>query len=158
LAPCPTLLSLVCFQQPLPPLLCASFQFHCLFSFFFMGWGESVCPGRLCLFIPGVAEGYCLTLGTHLFGLPEVSLAHLEPVASGSGSGVGVVVHLFSQCIMAWRSLPWARSSGCQSFNSPWCFTSAKHGSSVSARSQIHGVYTVCICVPVAILNPLTTL
>jgi hypothetical protein len=29
------------------------------------------------------------------------------------GSGVGVVACLFFQCIMMWRSLPWARSSGC---------------------------------------------
>jgi hypothetical protein len=24
--------------------------------------------------------------------------------------------HLFTQCNMAWRRLPWARGSGCQSF------------------------------------------
>jgi hypothetical protein len=50
---------------------------------------------------------------------------------------VGVVVWGwrpdYSQCIMA-------------CFNSPWWFTSAKHGSSVSARSLIHGAHTVCVC------------
>jgi hypothetical protein len=30
---------------------------------------------------------------------------------------------LFSQCSKAWRSLPWARSSRCQSFNYPWITT-----------------------------------
>jgi hypothetical protein len=90
-------------------------------------------------------------LGSHLFGLPKVSQAHLEPVAGGS-SGVGVVAPLFSQCFVAWRSLPQARGSECQSFNSPWCFTSAKCGSSVSVSSLIHRAYAVCIYVPVAIL------
>jgi hypothetical protein len=41
------------------------------------------------------------------------------------------------------------------SFNSPWCFLSTKHGSSVSARSLIHRVHAVYICVPVTILDPL---
>jgi hypothetical protein len=33
---------------------------------------------------------------------------------------------LFSQCNVAWRSFPWARGSGCWSFDSPCCFISAK--------------------------------
>jgi hypothetical protein len=71
------------------------------------------------------------------------------------GGGVGVVAHLFFQCIVVWRSLLQARGSGCQSFSSPLCFTSAKGVSSISARSLIHGAHAVCICVPVAILDPL---
>jgi hypothetical protein len=33
------------------------------------------------------------------------------------------------------------------------CFISAKSVSSVSARSPIHGAHTICVCVPVAILD-----
>jgi hypothetical protein len=55
-----------------------------------------------------------MTLGAHLFGLLEVSQARLEPEATGSGGGDGgssmeVAARLFSQCVVAWRSLPWAR-------------------------------------------------
>jgi hypothetical protein len=79
--------SLVCFQQPPLPLLCTSFQFHCLlFSFlFFFLQGGSVCLGELCCFIPGVAEGYYLTLGDHMFGLPKVSQACLELAVTAWG-------------------------------------------------------------------------
>jgi hypothetical protein len=35
------------------------------------------------------------------------------------GCDVGVVAHLFSQCIVVWRSLPQARGSQFPSFNSP---------------------------------------
>jgi hypothetical protein len=73
---------------------------------------------------------------------------------SGGSSSVGVVACLFSQFIVAWSNLPWARGSGCQSFNSLWCFTSAKHGSSISARSLIHRAHAVCVCVPIVILDP----
>jgi hypothetical protein len=64
---------------------------------------------------------------------------------------------LFSQCNVAWRSFPWARGSGYQSFDSPYCFISAKCGSSVSVRFWSHGAHTVCFCVPVTILDPLST-
>jgi hypothetical protein len=84
-----------------------------------------------------------------LFGLLKVSHARLELAASS----MGVAACLFFQCIMAWRSLPWARGSGCQSFSSPLCFTSAKHVSSISARSLIHGAHAVCVYVPVTILD-----
>jgi hypothetical protein len=146
----------------LPPLLPCTFSNPChlrcalvfssiAYSAFF--WvGGSVCPGGLCWFILGVAEGHCVTLGTHLFGLLKVSQAHLEPVAASSG--MGVAARLFSQCFMAWRRCSWARGSECQSFNSPWCFTSTKYGSSISARYLIHRSHAVCICVPVAILDP----
>jgi hypothetical protein len=97
--------SLVSFQQPLLPPLCASFQFCCLLCVFFFCTGGSVCPGGLCWFIPRVAERYRMMLGSHLFGLLKVSQACLELAASGaSGSHVGVVAYLFSQYIMVWRS------------------------------------------------------
>jgi hypothetical protein len=44
-----------------------------------------------------------MMLGAHLFGLPEFSQACLELAASGSdagGSAMGVVTHLFSQCVV----------------------------------------------------------
>jgi hypothetical protein len=80
-----------------PPLLQCTYSnphpLHCelVFSsvvysviFFLVGDG-SVCPGGLCWFIPGVTEGYHMMLGSHLFGLLEVSQARLELVASGGG-------------------------------------------------------------------------
>jgi hypothetical protein len=44
---------------------------------------------------------------------------------------------------MAWGNFLWARGSGCQSFDSPWCFISTKCGSSISARFLIHGAQAV---------------
>jgi hypothetical protein len=90
-----------------------------------------------------------MMLGARLFGLPKVSQAPLELAASG----MGMVANLFSQCIVAWRRVPQAKGSGCQSFNSPWCFTSTKCGSSVSARSLIHRAHAVFNCAPVTILD-----
>jgi hypothetical protein len=99
---------LVCFQQPQSIPLSASFHFCCLFSGFFWGVvGGSVCPGVLCWFIPRVAEGYSVMLGSHLFLLLKVSQAHLELVASSQHQQQWqreVAVLLYSPCIMAWRS------------------------------------------------------
>jgi hypothetical protein len=81
-APCPYPLVWGAISNPHHPL-CTSFQFYCLlFSFVFFLLGGSVCLGGLCWFIPGVAEGYCVTLGAYLFGLLKVSQARLEPAAS----------------------------------------------------------------------------
>jgi hypothetical protein len=102
-----------------------------------------------------------LQLQSILFRLLKVSQAHLKLVASGwlvgssmwpavacvrlqlaGGSGqrwwCGGGSCLFPQCTVAWRRLPQARGSGCQNFDSPWCFTSAEYGSSVLGRSLIH--------------------
>jgi hypothetical protein len=68
------------------------------------------------------------------------------------GGGVGVVACLFFQCVMAWRSLPHVRGSQYWSFRSPWCFTSAKHVSSISQVPDSQSSH--CVCVPVAILDP----
>jgi hypothetical protein len=54
-------------------------------------------------------------------------------------AGRRAVTHLFFQCIMTWRSLLWAKNSGCQSFSSPLCFTAAICVTNVSARSLIPG-------------------
>jgi hypothetical protein len=60
----------------------------------------------------------------------------------------------FFQCNVAWRSFPLARGSGCQSFDSSWCFISTKCGSSVSAIFLICGAHAVCFCTLVTILDP----
>jgi hypothetical protein len=86
-------------------------------------------------------------LGAHLLDMPNVSQAGLEP-ASG---GVGAL--LFSQCNVAWRSFVRARGSGCQSFDSSWCFISTKCGSNGSARFLICRAHAVCFCALVAILD-----
>jgi hypothetical protein len=78
-----------------------------------------------------------MTLDTHLFGLPNVSLAGLNLVAVAA-----LAASLFSQCNMAWRRFPWAGSSGCQCFESPRCFISAKYESSASARFWSHAAHT----------------
>jgi hypothetical protein len=61
-------------------LHCAPVFSSVTYSVFFWG-GGSVCPGGLSWFILGMGEGYCVTLGFHLFGLPKFSQAHLEPAA-----------------------------------------------------------------------------
>jgi hypothetical protein len=76
--------------------------------------GVTLPRGLCCLSQEYLGECH-VTLGTQLFGLPNVSQAGLEP-ASGS-----VAALLFSQCNVAWRTYPWARGSGCQSFDSPCC-------------------------------------
>jgi hypothetical protein len=91
--------------------LCTSFQFHCLlfrfFLFFVFCRGISL-SGEVVLIL---AEGYHVTLGAHLLGLPKVSQACLDPTA-GCDSSVGVAACLFSKCIMVWRRLPWAMVQG----------------------------------------------
>jgi hypothetical protein len=84
---------LVHFQQTPspPPNGTDSFQFRCLFRFSCVCLGASLCPVGFCWFIPGVAEGYHVTPGSHLFGLSKVSQALLELVA-GSQWPVAVVV------------------------------------------------------------------
>jgi hypothetical protein len=59
--------------------------------------------------------------GTHLFGLLNVLQAGLEPVVA---AGAVVTALKFSQCNMLWESFPQARDSGCQRFDSGWCFIS----------------------------------
>jgi hypothetical protein len=74
---------------------------------------------------------FCMTHGTHMFGLLSVSQAGLEPAVSAA---VAVAVLKFSHCNMLCGSFPQARGSGDQWFHSSWCFISAKCGSSVSGR------------------------
>jgi hypothetical protein len=68
-------------------LLCASFQFIVYYSVFFFYWrGVSVCPVGYAGLSQGWLGEYCLTLGTNLLSLLNVSQAGLEPVSSGGGS------------------------------------------------------------------------
>jgi hypothetical protein len=83
----------------------------------------------------------CLPVGLSL-------QAGLE-VAFGS---VGVL--LFSQCNVAWRSFVQAGGLGCRSFDSSWCFFSAKCNSGVSAKFLIYRIHSICFCPPVTILDP----
>jgi hypothetical protein len=81
-------------------------------------------------------------------GLQNVSQVGLEQASGGTGT------LLFSQCNVGWRSFLWARGSGCQSFDSPCCFISAKSGPSISAIFLIYGAHAVCFCAIFAILVP----
>jgi hypothetical protein len=87
LAPCPSPFSSA-LSEFLPPLLCASFQLvvYSVFCFCFFLWGEGRKGWELCWFIPGWLREYHVTLGAHLFGLPNVSQAGLQPESGGGGS------------------------------------------------------------------------
>jgi hypothetical protein len=52
--------------------------------------------------------------------------------------------------IVVCRSLPGTMGLECCIFGPPWCFTSAKGVSSISAKSLIQE----CVCIPVAIFDP----
>jgi hypothetical protein len=138
-----------CAYSTLPSLLCVSFQFLVYYSVFFYGAEEgSVCPGGYADLSQGWLGEYCVMLGAHLFGLPNVSQAVSE-LAYGSAGAL-----LFSQCNVAWSSFVQAGGSGCLCFDSSWCFFSAKCSSSASARVLIYRAHTVCFCTLVAILDP----
>jgi hypothetical protein len=68
----------------------------------------------------GLSQGwlgeYCMMLGTHLFGLLNVSQGGLELVVVTAAAAAAAAAQLFSQCTMAWRSFLHARGSGYQSF------------------------------------------
>jgi hypothetical protein len=82
----------LCSFSFLPPLLCANFQFV-VYSGFFSG--GSVYPGGYAGLFQEWLRDYCMMLGSHLFGLLNVSKAILVPT-SGSTAAL-----LFSQCNMA---------------------------------------------------------
>jgi hypothetical protein len=123
-APCSSPL-LWCTYSTQTSLLHVSFQFliYSVFFFFFVGQGV-VLPRGLCWFIPVVAGGILHDAWCSSVGLLNVSQVGLEP-ASGSMGAL-----LFSQYNVAWRSFIWARS-----FDSFWCFISAKCGFSISVLS-----------------------
>jgi hypothetical protein len=123
-----------------PPLLCAVF-------FFFAGDGQSAQGAMLIYPRDGWGNtSWCLVLTCFVCWMSpkQVWSQHLMVVRD----------ILFSQCNVTWRSFPLARGSGCQSFDSPWCFISAKCGPSVTARFLILRAHTLCFCTLVAILDP----
>jgi hypothetical protein len=142
-------------EHSAPSSVC-SFSVPCLlfslFSFFFLfcrAGGVSL-SRRLCWFISGFAGSlwdYCMLLICSPVGLLDVSQAGLELV-----SVIGAL--LFSQCNVLWRSFVQDGGSGCQSFDSSWCFFSAKCGSSVSVKCLICGAHAVRFCTLVTILDP----
>jgi hypothetical protein len=109
-----------CAYSTLSPLLCVL----CLLFRVFLWGNRSVCPGSYAGLSQGWLWEYHITLICSPFGLLDVSQADLEPASGGSGA------LLFFQCNMAWRSFVQAWGSGCQCFDSSWCF-SAKCGSKV---------------------------
>jgi hypothetical protein len=121
---------------PLPPsLMCSEssthsaacpFLFLVYYSVFFFLQGQiQSAQGPMLVYPRGNCENTMCCLFAHL--LVCISHAGLEPVSGSLGA------LLFSQCSMAWRSCVQVGGSGCQSFDSSWCFFSAKCGSSVSA-------------------------
>jgi hypothetical protein len=97
-------------------------------------------------------------LGAHLFGLMNVSQAGLEPAVEVVTAAAAAAAHLFSQCNVAWRSFLQARASGCQSFDSSWCFISTQCGSVISTSFWSYGSHDAWFCTLVTILDPLPPL
>jgi hypothetical protein len=134
----------------LTPLLC--FQF---FVIQFCGVVGGVCRG-----VGQSAQGAMLVYlrggwGNIAWHLALIYLVcWMSPKQVWSRHLAAAVALLFSQCNVAWRSLPQARGSGCQSFDSPWCFISTNYGSGFSARFLIHGAHAVCFWTLVAVLDP----
>jgi hypothetical protein len=127
--------------------LCAKLQFTVYCSVFFLVWGGSVCSGGHAGLSQGWLGEFLMMLGAHLFDLPNVLQAGLELAA------VMVAAHLFLQCYVEWKSFPWARDSGCWSFDSYRCFVFVKCGSSIAARFWSHAFHNVWFCTLVAILD-----
>jgi hypothetical protein len=125
--------------------------FHSLviFQLFVVVVGSVSLPRGLCWFIPGVAGRNSMW---H-FALTYL-VSQMSPKQVWRWQLAAAAALLFSQCNVAWRNFLWARGSGCQSFDSPWCFISAKCGSSISARFLIHRAPAVCYCTLAAILDP----
>jgi hypothetical protein len=155
-APCSSPLLPCAFSNSIP-LLCLRFQFlvyssvFCLFVFWFFFFffllgsgGQSVQEAMLVY--PRCGWENSVMLGAHLL------VCWMSPKQVWSRC-LAAGVLLFSQCDMAWRIFPWARGSGCWSFDSPWCFISTKYSSSVSARFWSHGAHAVCFCALIAILD-----
>jgi hypothetical protein len=110
-------LFLIRLQHSHPLCCCARLQFAVCCSGWFFLEGSSLPRGCV-----GLSQGwlgeFCSMGGTHLFGLSNVLQAGLELVA--------VLEALkFSQCKVLWESFPQSSGSGCQRFDSGWCFISA---------------------------------
>jgi hypothetical protein len=109
----------------------------------------SVCPGGYASLSQGWLWELCMAFICSPVGLPNVSQAGLELTFGGVGA------LLISQCNVTWRSFVWARGSGCQSFDSSWCFFSDKCGFSISAIFLIYRAHDLCFCTLLTIMYPL---
>jgi hypothetical protein len=147
-APCPFPLLRCAYSTP-PPLLHVPFQvlIYCSVCLFCRVGGQSV--HRAMLVYP---RGGCGNTAWHLV-LTCWSARCLPSKLELTSGSMGALQ--FSQCNVAWRNFVWAGSSGGRSFDSFWCFISAKGGSRVSAWFLIYRAHTVCFCTLVAILDPL---
>jgi hypothetical protein len=107
-------MSFVALSAFLPSLLCASFQLavYCsVFLFFFGRVGVSL-PRSLCWFIPGVTGGIlCDTWRSSVWS------AKCLPSRFGAGVWLQQQPSYFLSVNIVWRSFPWARGSGCLSFD-----------------------------------------
>jgi hypothetical protein len=108
--------SLVPSEHPDPSVTCL-FSVPCLlfhfFAFIFAGGGQSVQWSMLVY-----PRGSCGNTACHLFALLLVHISQAD-LALSSGSAGAL---LFSQCNVVWRSFVQVGGSGCQSFDSSWCF------------------------------------
>jgi hypothetical protein len=131
------------------PSLCWVLVFNSLFIvqfFFLQGVGQSA-QGVMLVYPRGGwgNTAWCLVLTCLVC---QMSPKH---VCCWRLAAVGAL--LFSQCNVTWKSFPRARGSGYRSFDSPCCFISAKHGSSISARFWSQGAHAVCFSTLVDILD-----
>jgi hypothetical protein len=113
---------------------------------FYFLWGGVSLPRGLYWFsarVAGVNTAWHLVLSCLVYqmSLKQIWSCHL--------AAMGTL--LFSQWNVEWRSFLQVSGSGCWSFDSPWCFISAKCSSSITARFLIHGAHTVCFCALVTI-------
>jgi hypothetical protein len=144
LAPSPFPLLLCAFNFQ-PSLLCASFNL--LFIQFFVCGGGQPTQGAILVYPRGGWRNttWCLVL--------TCLVCRISPKQVWNQCMAAVGALLFSQCNMEWRSFPLERVQWCWSFDSPWCFISAKCGFSVSARFLNHRAHAVCFCILVIILD-----
>jgi hypothetical protein len=108
------------FQHSQPLCYCARLQFTVCCSVFF-GGRVSLPRGFAGLSQRWLRE-FCVLCGAHLFSLLNVSQTGLELVVAAAASGAALKI---SQCNVLWESFPQFRGSGCQRFDSGWCFISA---------------------------------
>jgi hypothetical protein len=124
--------------------LCCVFLVPCLlFSFFGGGLGDHSVQGALLVYPRG---GWRNTIW-HLV------LTCWSADCLPSRFGASIWQHGSPPVVSAWQWFLWDRGSGCQSFDSSYCFISAKCGSSVSMRFWSLGSHALCFCTLVAILD-----
>jgi hypothetical protein len=137
-------------RAPCP--ICCVFLFSSLFIIqfsgvwvFLQGRGQSV-QGAMLVY-PGVAVG--VTCAAYLLTCWSVSPKVWSCCLAAWMLSV-------SQCNVAWRSLIRVVGSACRCFDSSWWFFLPSVAPASLAKLLIYGVYAVCFCPLVAILDPLS--